>query len=1010
MARISTYINDTTLNDEDLLTGSNFIRIGEYNTRNYKLVDLAEYFANFQISDNQLYNFATISQQVTTNVSDIAANATYSLNLGASFGVVDDDGNLTSLSEAFANNLLSVATSEDYATATQLNSLTATVDNNTASISTNATDITSVTASTTQNTTDITTNTGNISTVTTTASANATAISTLQSDLSTANTSISQNATDITTLDSSVTTINTTITGIEGDITSNTTNITANASNITTLTNNLATTDANVTQNASDVTSLSTTVSTNTTNISNNGTNITSNTTNITTNASDISTLTNNLATANTNITQNASDVTSLTSTVSTNTTDIATAEGNITANTTNISTNASDITTLTNNLATTDANVTQNATDVTSLTTDVTTNTTNISTNGTNITTANTNIATNATAITTLTNNLTTTDANVTQNASDVTTLTTNVTTNTTDIATNGTNITTANTNIATNATNITTLTNNLATAEADIVQNASDVTSLTSTVATNTTGLGTAQTDITTNATNISTLNTGLTTANTNIAANSTDITTLDTAVTNNGTNITANATNITSLSTTVGNNTTSITTNATSINGIEGKYGVTIDSNGALTGFDLIGGGGASIFKINADDFKIYNSGGDLNPFSVSGSKVQINGDLNVTGTAEIKGSVSSGDFIAAKFKNTDTTNNAGAGISLNSSSDYHHRILMTGGNTASLPDQGTVFDLNASYQLGQDGLYSKQIMKLNGAGIIIPNQTANGITASANYSGGMNIIFNDNNGGRTGSSGRLHVNEYYKTFFLDVPGVQGSAGTWQDKVFVMRAHNGTGDQTVFDVDTSRKITTVGALEVGGNFNGQNGYFAQDVGIGFTSGSIGGKLDIVSSSVGINIKNNYGTAGSGTIGLLGYTTSGMLTSGAYHLVFQADNGLGSVANMLLCDLNGNLRNFNNSYGQLSDINLKENITPATNKLEEVKQLEVKNFNFIGNDLKQIGLIAQDVEQIFPGLVENIETPQGDTVKSVKYSVLVPILIKAIQELEARVATLEG
>jgi hypothetical protein len=111
-----------------------------------------------------------------------------------------------------------------------------------------------------------------------------------------------------------------------------------------------------------------------------------------------------------------------------------------------------------------------------------------------------------------------------------------------------------------------------------------------------------------------------------------------------------------------------------------------------------------------------------------------------------------------------------------------------------------------------------------------------------------------------------------------------------------------------------------------------------------------------------------------------------------------------------MLLCDLNGNLRNFNNSYGQISDINLKENITPATNKLEEVKQLEVKNFNFIGNDLKQIGLIAQDVEQIFPGLVENIETPQGDAVKSVKYSVLVPILIKAIQELEARVATLEG
>ena len=57
-------------------------------------------------------------------------------------------------------------------------------------------------------------------------------------------------------------------------------------------------------------------------------------------------------------------------------------------------------------------------------------------------------------------------------------------------------------------------------------------------------------------------------------------------------------------------------------------------------------------------------------------------------------------------------------------------------MTGGNTSSLPDQGTVFDLNASYQLGQDGQYSKQVLKMNGAGIIIPNQSANGITASDN----------------------------------------------------------------------------------------------------------------------------------------------------------------------------------------------------------------------------------------------------------------------------------
>jgi hypothetical protein len=138
---------------------------------------------------------------------------------------------------------------------------------------------------------------------------------------------------------------------------------------------------------------------------------------------------------------------------------------------------------------------------------------------------------------------------------------------------------------------------------------------------------------------------------------------------------------------------------------------------------------------------------------------------------------------------------------------------------------------------------------------------------------------------------------------------------------------------------------------------------------------------------------------------------------TSGGYHLVFQAAPPSGTDQNMLLCDLDGGLRNRYNEYGQYSDENIKENIVAATNKLEEVKQLQVKNFNLIGDNFKQIGLIAQDVEQIFPSLVKNTTTPDGNEVKSLKYSVLVPILIKAMQEqqtiiddLKSRLETLEN
>ena len=105
------------------------------------------------------------------------------------------------------------------------------------------------------------------------------------------------------------------------------------------------------------------------------------------------------------------------------------------------------------------------------------------------------------------------------------------------------------------------------------------------------------------------------------------------------------------------------------------------------------------------------------------------------------------------------------------------------------------------------------------------------------------------------------------------------------------------------------------------------------------------------------------------------------------------------------------GNVTNTNNSYGSISDIKLKENIVDATLKLEKLNQVRIVNFNFINDNQKQIGVIAQELENIFPSMVE--ESPDkdlegndlGTTTKQVKYSVFVPILIKAIQELSAKV-----
>jgi uncharacterized protein YaiE (UPF0345 family) len=134
------------------------------------------------------------------------------------------------------------------------------------------------------------------------------------------------------------------------------------------------------------------------------------------------------------------------------------------------------------------------------------------------------------------------------------------------------------------------------------------------------------------------------------------------------------------------------------------------------------------------------------------------------------------------------------------------------------------------------------------------------------------------------------------------------------------------------------------------------------------------------------------------------------------------------------------GNVTNTNNSYGALSDIKLKENITDATPKLYDLLKVKVKNYNFIGTQEKQLGVIAQELEEVFPAMIdesedfEEVEVPQldeegnevlnekgevvttkkrvskGTTTKSVKYSVFVPMLIKAIQELKAEIDSLKN
>jgi hypothetical protein len=97
---------------------------------------------------------------------------------------------------------------------------------------------------------------------------------------------------------------------------------------------------------------------------------------------------------------------------------------------------------------------------------------------------------------------------------------------------------------------------------------------------------------------------------------------------------------AADITTVGTTVAGHTSTLTTYGTSINGLQAKYGVKLDVNGYVSGFEQNNGSGTSDFVITADKFKIVMPGTPgatpVVPFTVTSGLVQINGNLIVTGT--------------------------------------------------------------------------------------------------------------------------------------------------------------------------------------------------------------------------------------------------------------------------------------------------------------------------------------------------------------------------------------
>jgi len=193
---------------------------------------------------------------------------------------------------------------------------------------------------------------------------------------------------------------------------------------------------------------------------------------------------------------------------------------------------------------------------------------------------------------------------------------------------------------------------------------------------------------------------------------------------------------------------------------------------------------------------------------------------------------------------------------------------------------------------------------------------------------------------------------------------------------------------------------------------------------------------------SSASVQIIPDAGGITGGTIGRVGWTVAGysgqyisgdVISSAAYGML-GSDSGTsgwriwtysGGYAYRFQFNANGAAYNTTGTWGTISDIRIKQDIVPANSAWSDIKALAFKKYRFKSDVAFEsseenttgfkaptlFGLVAQEVQEISPGLVEETDSDEVEDGKllAIKTSVLLMKATKALQEAMERIETLE-
>ena len=108
----------------------------------------------------------------------------------------------------------------------------------------------------------------------------------------------------------------------------------------------------------------------------------------------------------------------------------------------------------------------------------------------------------------------------------------------------------------------------------------------------------------------------------------------------------------------------------------------------------------------------------------------------------------------------------------------------------------------------------------------------------------------------------------------------------------------------------------------------------------------------------------------------------------------------GIGTEIPSEKLDVNGNVKAID--FNATSDQNLKDNIRTIEDPLAKVVQIRGVNFDWKETQKPSVGVIAQEVEKVFPELVTDSGT------KTVNYNGLIGLLIEVVKEQQTQINSL--